>query len=163
MLYPAAFTDAGGRLRDSRGRYVAGGPRTGGAGAGPGVVPGVGGVGGDASLSRLWSLSALGSQLRGVADRAIQLSDQNVDIASGRQVARAEMRTVVDDAGGRETVRAAARESALGRGGMVVAIDESSFTAAVFRGVASGLKTERAVRNWCRCRADLALAGQTTP
>ena len=158
---PGSFTDAGGRLRDSRGRYVAGGPRTGG-GAAPGAVPGVGGVGGDAGLSRLWSLSALGSQLRGVADRAIQLSDQNVDIASGRQVARAEMRTVVDDAGGRETVRAAARESALGRGGMVVAIDESSFTAAVFRGVASGLKTERAVE-LVPVSADLALAGQTTP
>ena len=159
---PGAFTDAGGRLRDSRGRYAAGGPRTGAGAARPGVVPGAGGVGGDAGLSRLWSLSALGSQLRGVADRAIQLSDQNVDIASGRQVARAEMRTVVDDAGGRETVRAAARESALGRGGMVVAIDESSFTAAVFRGVASGLKTERAV-SLVPVASDLALAGQTTP
>ena len=160
-----AFTDAGGRLRDSRGRYVAGGPRT-GAGAAPGTVPAGGGVagggGGDAGLSRLWSLSALGGQLRGVSDRAIQISDESVDVASGRQIARAEMRTVVPDARERGGVREAARESALGRGGMVVAIDESSFTAAVFRGVASGLQTERAVE-LVPVSADLALAGQTTP
>ena len=160
-----AFTDAGGRLRDSRGRYVAGGPRT-AAGAAPGTVPAgggvAGGVGGDAGLSRLWSLSALGGQLRGVSDRAIQISDESVDVASGRQIARAEMRTVVDDPGERGAVREAARESALGRGGMVVAIDESAFTAAVFRGVASGLQTERAVE-LVPVSADLALAGQTTP
>ena len=160
-----AFTDAGGRLRDSRGRYTAGGPRT-GAGAAPGTVPAAGGVGGgvggDAGLSRLWSLSALGGQLRGVSDRAIQISDESVDVASGRQIARAEMRTVVPDAGERGAVREAARESALGRGGMVVAIDESAFTAAVFRGVASGLQTERAVE-LVPVSADLALAGQTTP
>ena len=164
-LPAGAFTDQGGRLRDSRGRYVAGGPRT-GAGASPGTVPAgggvAGGVGGDAGLSRLWSLSALGGQLRGVADRAIQISDESVDVASGRQIARAEMRTVVPDARERGGVREAARESALGRGGMVVAIDESDFTAAVFRGVASGLSTERAV-NLVPVSADLALAGQTTP
>ena len=164
-LPAGAFTDAGGRLRDSRGRYTAGGPRT-GAGAAPGTVPAgggvAGGVGGDAGLSRLWSLSALGGQLRGVSDRAIQISDESVDVASGRQIARAEMRTVVPDAGERGGVREAARESALGRGGMVVAIDESSFTAAVFRGVASGLQTERAVE-LVPVSADLALAGQTTP
>ena len=164
-LPAGAFTDAGGRLRDSRGRYTAGGPRT-GAGASPGTVPAgggvAGGVGGDAGLSRLWSLSALGGQLRGVSDRAIQISDESVDVASGRQIARAEMRTVVPDAAERGGVREAARESALGRGGMVVAIDESSFTAAVFRGVASGLQTERAVE-LVPVSADLALAGQTTP
>ena len=164
-LPAGAFTDAGGRLRDSRGRYVAGGPRTGAATA-PGTVPAGGGVagggGGDAGLSRLWSLSALGGQLRGVSDRAIQISDESVDVASGRQIARAEMRTVVPDAAERGGVREAARESALGRGGMVVAIDESAFTAAVFRGVASGLQTERAVE-LVPVSADLALAGQTTP
>ena len=160
-LPAGAFTDAGGRLRDSRGRYTAGGPRT-GAGAATGTVPAAGGVGGDAGLSRLWSLSALGGQLRGVSDRAIQISDESVDVASGRQIARAEMRTVVPDAGERGAVREAARESALGRGGMVVAIDESAFTAAVFRGVASGLQTERAVE-LVPVSADLALAGQTTP
>ena len=59
-------------------------------------------------------------------------------------------------------VRASAREAALGRGGMVVAIDESKFTAAVFRGVASGLETQRAIE-LVPVSADLALAGQTTP
>ena len=163
LALPAGtFTDAGGRLRDSRGRYIAGGARRQGAGAGTSAGrPDDRGMD-TGGMSRLWSMSALGSQLRGVVDQAIQISDQNIEVASGRQIARAEMRTVVDDAGERGTVRAAAREAALGRGGMVVAIDESNFTAAVFRGVASGLKTERAV-NLVPVSADLALAGQTTP
>ena len=159
---PGTFVSADGRLRDARGRYIAGGPRRTAPGGGGAIGGGMGRDIDAGGIGRLWSLSALGGQLRGVTDRARMAADQTVEVASERQVARAEMRTVVEDAGERQAVRVAAREAALGRGGMVVAIDESNFTSAVFRGVASGLQTQRAIE-LVPVSADLALAGQTTP
>ena len=117
--------------------------------------------GGD-GIGRLWALSALGGQLRSGVQRARQAADENVGVASERQTARAEARTVIEGDADRALVRQTAREAALGRGQMVVPITESDFTNAVFRGVASGLTTQRAV-NLVPAGANLALAGQTTP
>ena len=162
-----AFTSPEGRLRDSRGRYIVGGVRAGdarrsgaGAGAGAGRVDDRGMDAG--GMGRLWSLQALGGQARQGVDAARQQADQSLGVASERLTARAEMRTVVSDPRDRLMVREAARESALGRGGMVVPIDETAFTNAVFGGVASGLSAARATE-LVPVASNLALAGQSTP
>ena len=113
-------------------------------------------------MGRLWSLQALGGQARQGVDAARQQAEQSLGVASERQTARAEMRTVVSDPRERLMVREAARESALGRGGMVVPIDETAFTNAVFGGVASGLSAARATE-LVPVASNLALAGQSTP
>ena len=117
---------------------------------------------GNDGIGRLWALSALGGQVRQGVDAARAQADRSLDVTSERQTARAEMRTVVTDVDERAGVRAAARDAALGRGGMAVAVTETEFTNAVFGGVASGLTAEQAV-NLVPAASNLALAGQATP
>ena len=125
-----------GRVRDSR-------------------ADGVGGMG------RMFALSQAASATRRAGRALREASGQTVDVASERQTARAEMRTVVETDAERAMVRGAAREAAAGRGGMVVPINEADFTNAVFAGVASGLKAQAAV-NLVPAAANLGLAGQAT-
>ena len=117
--------------------------------------------GGD-GIGRLWALSALGGQIRGVVQRGVQTGERNIGIASERQVARAEARTVIEGDADRALVRESARDAALGRGAMVVPVSETDYTNAVFRGVASGLDTQEAI-DLVPAAANLALAGQTRP
>ena len=109
----------------------------------------------------MWSLQAAGTQVRMLARGLRDASQQTVDVASARQTARAEMRTVVETDDERVMVRAAARREAAGRGSAVVPITESDFTNAVFAGVASGLSAQRAV-DLVPTAANLGLAGQAT-
>ena len=125
-----------GRVRDSR-------------------ADGVGGMG------RMFALSQAASATRRAGRALREASGQTVAVASERQTARAEMRTVVETDAERAMVRGAAREAAAGRGGMVVPISESDFTNAVFAGVASGLSAQGAV-NLVPSSANLGLAGQAT-
>ena len=125
-----------GRVRDSR-------------------ADGVGGMG------RMFALSQAASTTRRAGRALREASGQTVAVASERQTARAEMRTVVETDAERAMVRGAAREAAAGRGGMVVPINEADFTNAVFAGVASGLKAQAAV-NLVPAAANLGLAGQAT-
>ena len=120
-----------------------------------------GGIEGRGGLGRMWSLQAAGTQVRMLARGLRDASQQTVDVASERQTARAEMRTVVETESERAMVRTAAREAAAGQGGMVVPITEADFTNAVFAGVASGLSAQAAV-NLVPSAANLGLAGQAT-
>ena len=135
--------DSMGRARDSRGRFTGDG-----SGAGGG-------------LGRMYGMQVAGTQVRMLARGLREASGRTVDVASERQTARAEMRTVVETDAERAMVRGAAREAAAGRGGMVVPINEADFTNAVFAGVASGLKAQAAV-NLVPAAANLGLAGQAT-
>ena len=117
-----------------------------------------------AGMGRMFALSQAASVRHGRAcllARLREASGRTVDVASERQTARAEMRTVVETDAERAMVRGAAREAAAGRGGMVVPINEADFTNAVFAGVASGLKAQAAV-NLVPAAANLGLAGQAT-
>ena len=134
--------DSMGRARDSRGRFTGDGSAGGG-------------------LGRMYGMQVAGTQVRMLARGLREASGQTVDVASERQTARAEMRTVVETDAERAMVRGAAREAAAGRGGMVVPINEADFTNAVFAGVASGLKAQAAV-NLVPAAANLGLAGQAT-
>ena len=134
--------DSMGKARDSRGRFTGDGSGAGGMG-------------------RMFALSQAASATRRAGRALREASGQTVDVASERQTARAEMRTVVETDAERAMVRGAAREAAAGRGGMVVPINEADFTNAVFAGVASGLKAQAAV-NLVPAAANLGLAGQAT-
>ena len=109
----------------------------------------------------MFALSQAASATRRAGRALREASGQTVAVASERQTARAEMRTVVETDAERAMVRGAAREAAAGRGGMVVPINEADFTNAVFAGVASGLKAQAAV-NLVPAAANLGLAGQAT-
>ena len=127
------------------------------AGAGSLVTAAVPAAWGGCSHSRRRRSCDTARRSRGLREA----SGQTVDVASERQTARAEMRTVVETDAERAMVRGAAREAAAGRGGMVVPINEADFTNAVFAGVASGLKAQAAV-NLVPAAANLGLAGQAT-
>ena len=116
---------------------------------------------GGGGFGQMYGLQVAGTQVRMLARGLREASGQTVDVASERQTARAEMRTVVETDAERAMVRGAAREAAAGRGGMVVPINEADFTNAVFAGVASGLKAQAAV-NLVPAAANLGLAGQAT-
>ena len=116
---------------------------------------------GGGGFGRMYGMQVAGTQVRMLARGLREASGQTVDVASERQTARAEMRTVVETDAERAMVRGAAREAAAGRGGMVVPINEADFTNAVFAGVASGLKAQAAV-NLVPAAANLGLAGQAT-
>ena len=116
---------------------------------------------GGGGFGRMYGMQVAGTQVRMLARGLREASGQTVAVASERQTARAEMRTVVETDAERAMVRGAAREAAAGRGGMVVPINEADFTNAVFAGVASGLKAQAAV-NLVPAAANLGLAGQAT-
>ena len=116
---------------------------------------------GGGGMGRMFALSQVASTARRAGRALREASGQTVTVASERQTARAEMRTVVETDTERAMVRTAARAAAAGQGGMVVPINEADFTNAVFAGVASGLTAQKAV-NLVPAAANLGLAGQAT-
>lgn len=128
-----------------------------------GVNEAAGRVGRLGGIGRMWALGTAASQVRQLGRGLREAAGFTVDIASERQTAAAELRTVVPetDPRGRAILFDAARQMAAGQtaAGQIAGVTESDFMKAAFAAVASGFTPDQAAQMVPQA-AILGIAGQ---